>query len=229
MELWGVYSFAKKTKTKQNNNKQTNTQKNQNTKTLQKNILLVSGSHKSLLTLQLHSVTPLTLEYSSEMSLVLWGIRQLGSKKPALVKGVPAHCIGIGTKWSLKTPSNPNYPMILWPRKEKKKVPFGDRKMCSSCTTDQTLCFSKADLDHDQSRFFSLLQCICYPVTESQAGSGWKGPQRIVWSNLLDQAGSFQSTGHKIVSRHSGISLVRESLQPLWATCSKHSKFLPRV
>jgi len=35
------------------------------------------------------------------------------SEQPGLVEGVPAHCTGVGTRWPLKVPSNPNYSMIL--------------------------------------------------------------------------------------------------------------------
>ena len=35
-------------------------------------------------------------------------------EQPGLVEGVPAHGRGIGTKWSLKVPSNSNHSMILW-------------------------------------------------------------------------------------------------------------------
>lgn len=36
--------------------------------------------------------------------------------------------------------------------------------------------------------------------TEPQTGSGWKGAQGIIWSNLPVQAGSSQGTRHRIVS-----------------------------
>lgn len=38
-------------------------------------------------------------------------------------------------------------------------------------------------------------------VFGSQNGSSWKGPQKMIWSNLPAPAGSSQSTKHRIVSR----------------------------
>jgi len=37
-----------------------------------------------------------------------------GFEQPCLVKDVPARGRGVGARWSLKVPSNPNHSVILW-------------------------------------------------------------------------------------------------------------------
>lgn len=79
--------------------------------------------------------------------------------------------------------------------------------------------------DHHESRLsawvISLLQFFCSRDPESQNGSGWRDPQSgVIWSNLSACQGPPGARGRGL---HPGISWIwpiRETLQPLWTTCS---------
>lgn len=55
-------------------------------------------------------------------------------------------------------------------KKRKKSALFGDRKCVPTTPQIKLSVSAKADLDHDQSKILPLLQHVCYPVTDSQAG-----------------------------------------------------------
>jgi len=55
-----------------------------------------------------HNLTPVQMDHFRKCSVFIHSI------PPNLVENVPARGSRVGTRWSLKVPSNPNHSVLLW-------------------------------------------------------------------------------------------------------------------
>lgn len=102
--------------------------------------------------------------------------------------------------------------------------------LCSFCSCPSLLTppQSRINVDKLEKHRFRL----GLRTTESQNGSGWKGPQWFIWSKPAP-AGSSWAQGTGLCPNGSGTSPVRETSHPLWTiysnACSLHRKVLPHI